>query len=138
MSLFFEIFCNCLLTSLWFWQTLAQVFSCEFCEISKNAFCYRTPQDDCFCKSEELTSRSSRPEVFLGKGVLKICAKFMGEHPCQSGISIQSNFIEITLRHRCSIVNLLHFFRTAFPKNSSKRLLLISVKNLVPTLLWAY
>ena len=22
------------------------------------------------------------PEVFLGKGVLKICSKFTGEHPC--------------------------------------------------------
>ena len=26
-------------------------------------------------------SRSSRPEVFLEKGVLKICNKFTGEHP---------------------------------------------------------
>ena len=24
-------------------ETLAQVLSCEFCEISKNTFCYRTP-----------------------------------------------------------------------------------------------
>ena len=24
-------------------ETLAQVFSCEFCEISKNSFFYRTP-----------------------------------------------------------------------------------------------
>ena len=31
-------------------RTLAQVFSCEFCEISKNIF-YRTPLDDCFCSS---------------------------------------------------------------------------------------
>ena len=28
------------------------------------------------------TYRSSHPEVFLGKGVLKICGKFTGEHPC--------------------------------------------------------
>ena len=27
-------------------------------------------------------SKSSHPEVFLGKGVLKICSKFTGEHPC--------------------------------------------------------
>ena len=32
---------------------------------------------------------SSRPEVFLRKGVLKICCKFTGEHPCQSAISIE-------------------------------------------------
>ena len=25
-------------------ETLAQVFSCDFCEIFKNTFCYRTPQ----------------------------------------------------------------------------------------------
>ena len=29
-------------------ETLAQVFSCEFCEISKNTFSCRTPPDDCF------------------------------------------------------------------------------------------
>ena len=29
-------------------ETLAQVFSCEFCWISKNTFFYRTPPDDCF------------------------------------------------------------------------------------------
>ena len=27
------------------------------------------------------SDRSSSPEVFLGKGVLKICRKFKGEHP---------------------------------------------------------
>ena len=35
-----------------------------------------------------------------------------------------SNFIEIALRHGCSPVNLLHIFRTPFPKNTSGRLLL--------------
>ena len=39
--------------------------------------------------------RSSRPEEFL------------------------SNFVEITLRHGCSPVNLLHIFRTPFSKNTS-------------------
>ena len=40
-------------------------------------------------------------ELFLEKGILKICSKFTGEHPCRSVISIKllSNFIEITLRH---------------------------------------
>ena len=27
-------------------ETLAQVFSCEFCEISKNTFFYRTPLEE--------------------------------------------------------------------------------------------
>ena len=29
-------------------ETLAQAFSCEFCEISKNTLFYRTPLDNCF------------------------------------------------------------------------------------------
>ena len=37
---------------------------------------------------------------------------------------LQSNFIESALRHGCSPVNLLHIFRTVFPKNTSGRLLL--------------
>ena len=71
--------------------------------------------------------RSSRPEVFLGKGVPKICSKFIGEHPCQSAISIklQNNFIEIERRHGCSPGNLLEIFRTTFLKNTSGRLLLV-------------
>ena len=35
-----------------------------------------------------------------------------------------TNFIEITLRHECSPVNLLHILRTPFPKNTSRGLLL--------------
>ena len=72
--------------------------------------------------------RSSPPEGFLGKGVLKICSKFTGEHPCRSVISVKllCNFIEITLQHGCSPVNLLHIFRTSFPKNTAEGLLLTS------------
>ena len=70
--------------------------------------------------------RSSHPEVFLVKGILKICSKFTGEHLCRSAISIKllCNFIEIALRHGCSTVNLLHIFRTRSLKNTSGWLLL--------------
>ena len=59
---------------------------------------------------------------------MKICSKITGEHPCRSVILIklQSNFIEITLRHGCSPVNLLHIFRTPSPRNTSEWLLLYS------------
>ena len=58
----------------------------------------------------ESVTRSSPSEVFLEKYILKICSKFTGERPCGSAISVklQSNFIEVTLRHGCSRVNLLH------------------------------
>ena len=39
------------------------------------------------CGEQSPKPRSSRPEEFLGKGVLKICSKFKGEHPCRSVIS---------------------------------------------------
>ena len=72
--------------------------------------------------------------MFLRKGVVKICSIFTGEHPCRSVnlIKLQSKFIEITLRHGCSPVNLLHIFRTLFPKNTSGWLLLnIFINNLI-------
>ena len=64
--------------------------------------------------------RSSHSELFLGKGVLKIRRKIIGEHPCRSAISIklQINFVEITLRHGSSPV-------TPFPRNTSGQLLLV-------------
>ena len=43
------------------------------------------------------------------------------------GCKLYCNFIEITLRHGCSPVNLLHIFRTPFPKNTSGGLLLYVV-----------
>ena len=75
--------------------------------------------------------RSSHPQVFLEKGVLKLCNKFTGEHPCRGVISIKllCNFIEITLSHACSHVNLLEIFRTRFSKNSSGWLLLLFIEN---------
>ena len=50
------------------------------------------------------TFRSSGPQVFLRKGVLKICNKYTGEHPCRSVISIKllCSFNEIPPRHGCN------------------------------------
>ena len=58
--------------------------------------------------------RSSYPELFLGRRVLKICSKLL------------CSFIEITLRHGCSPVNLLYIFRAPFLKNTPGWLLLVS------------
>ena len=75
---------------------------------------------------DHVIHRSSHTKVFFKKGVLKIYSKFTKEHPCRSVISIQlqSNFIEIALWHGCSLVNLLHIFRTSSPRNASGWLLL--------------
>ena len=115
------------------------MFYCEFCKISKNTIFTEhlrtTASVEIMQKRsyhilkliKSLNFRSNRPEVLLGKGVLKICSKFTGEHPCRSVISIKllCNFIEITLWHGYSPVNLLHFFRAPFSKNTSGWLLLV-------------
>ena len=52
--------------------------------------------------------RSSRPEVFCKKAVLRNFAKFTGKHLCQS------LFLNKVLGHRCFPVNFAKFLRTAF------------------------
>ena len=65
-------------------------------------------------------NRSSCPEVFFQKDVLRDFTKFTGKHLCQS---LQGNFIEITLRQglhkkeslaQCFPVNFAKFLRTPF------------------------
>ena len=53
-------------------------------------------------------TRSSLPEVFLGEGVLKICSKFTGEHPCKATL-LKSHFDMGVLLLSCCIF-LEHFF----------------------------
>ena len=63
----------------------------------------------------------------LGKRCSKNMQQFTGEHPRGSAISIklQTNFIKITLWHRCFSVNLLHIFKTALYRNIYGGMLLI-------------
>ena len=45
----------------------------------------------------------------------------------QHSMKLLCDFIEITLQHRCTPMNLLHIFRTPFPENTSVGLLLIII-----------
>ena len=56
--------------------------------------------------------RSSPPEVFVGKGVLKICT---GENPCKK---VLCNFIEIAFPRRFSPANLLRILGILFHKST--------------------
>ena len=87
----------------------------------QNLFCSRILKFFTTLMGRETKVRSSHPEAFLEKGVLKLCSKFTGEHPCRSMLC---NFIEIAFRHQCSPVNLLRIFRTPFLKNTCGWLLL--------------
>ena len=73
--------------------------------------------------------RCSRHVRYLGCQLLGgfiVCSKCRGEHSCRSVISVKllCNFIEMTLWNGCSPLNLLHIFRTHFPKNTYGGLLL--------------
>ena len=75
--------------------------------------------------------RSSRLKVFLRKGVLKICGKCSYKRipmlKCDFNKShLLCSVIKIAPRHGCSLVNLLHSFRTPLPKSTSGWLLLSS------------
>ena len=70
--------------------------------------------------SKTRTGRSNHPEVFLKKGVLKICSKFTGERPT---LSCEATLLKSHFRIGVP-VKLLHIFRTPFHKNTSGQLLL--------------
>ena len=64
--------------------------------------------------------RSSRPELFCKKGVLKKFTKFTGKHLCQSLFfnkvaSLRpATLLKKRLWHRCFLVNFVKFLRTTF------------------------
>ena len=43
---------------------------------------------------------SGPPEVFFGKGILKICSKVTGEHPCESVIYFNKVALHFGMRVR--------------------------------------
>ena len=57
--------------------------------------------------------------------IVWMCSKFTGEHHAE--VWFQQSCKAITLRYGCSPVNLLHVFRTPFPRNTSGWLLLIDL-----------
>ena len=69
-------------------------------------------------------NRSSRPEVFCEKGVLRHFAKFTGKYPYQrlffnKVADLACNFIKNNLWHRCFPVNFAKFLGTPFLQNTS-------------------
>ena len=85
-------------------------------------------------------NRSSRPEIFLKKGVLRNFAKFTGNHLCQrlffnkvAGLRLifdevaglrPATLLKKSLWHRYFPVNFAKFLRTPFLQSTSRRLIL--------------
>ena len=65
----------------------------------------------------QVKNRSSRPEVFSKKGVLRNFTKFTGNHQCQSLTSCKPQAVTLLkkkLWHRCFPMNFVKFLRTPF------------------------
>ena len=91
----------------------------------------------CMRRSEKGSNRPmdrSSPPVGV---LIKSCSENMQQFYSRTRMpkcdfnEVVYNFIEITLRHGCSPVNVLHIFRTHFPRNTSGGLLLYSCKERV-------
>ena len=78
------------------------MFACKTCEIFKNTYFEE------HLRMAASTVRSSRPEVFCKKGVLRNVTKFTGKHLCQS---LFFNKVAGPW-HRCFPGNFVKFLRT--------------------------
>ena len=91
--------------------------------VSKLALMFVTFTD---CDDVSLVNvRSSSPEVFCKKGILKIFAKFIEKHLCQSFLFNKVAFVRPAtllkkrLWHRCFPVNFRKYLRTLLLYNTS-------------------
>ena len=82
-----------------------------------------TPKTNPLLDYLENINRSSRPEVFYEKGVVRNFAKLTGKHLCQSLFlnTVQpATLLKRRLWHRCFPVNFAKFLRTPFSQNTSE------------------
>ena len=69
--------------------------------------------------------RSSRPEVFLGKGVQKICSKFTGEHSCRCDFNKAALLYWNRTSSWVFFCKFPEYLQNTFPKNTSGWLLFL-------------
>ena len=102
-------------------ETPAQVFSCEFWEISKNTFFYRTLPGDCFwvvtvLMRKKVLNIKKNGQVTV-RGVCAVQQQSLTDvlqNRCQA-----CNFIKERLQHRCFPMKFTKFLRTLFLQNTS-------------------
>ena len=108
---------------LLFFFALARVIDFELLNIKCTVSVMALSSSFSEIKEDNDLNRSSPPGLLLGKDVLEAGDKFTGEH--QHRKVMLCNFTDLTLRHWCPLVNLLHIFRTPFYKKIYEGLLLI-------------
>ena len=103
-------------------KALAQVFSCGFCEISKNnLFTSQNTSDGCFCRCLKIhfssdTARSSRSQIFFKISVLINFVTFTRKRLYCSLILVKLQALTLLkrLQHSCLPVSIEKFLRTTF------------------------
>ena len=109
-------------------RCLLFLVECKFC-LTKVYFSILTISTASWWKYCLLTgsarNRSSRPEVFCKKGVLRNFAKFKGKHLSQrlffnTVAGLPATLLKKSLWHRCFPVNLAKFLRTPFLQNTPR------------------
>ena len=98
------------------------MFFCEFCELFKNT-CF---VEDLKTAGSETPDRSSPPDVFCEKGILRNFAKITGKHLCRRA---PANLLKKSLWHRCLPVNFAKFLRIPFFTEHVRWLLLLFYEN---------
>ena len=96
------------------------VFSCEFCEISKDTFFTERVQATANACKKQIQKSHRRSSI--KKAVLKNYTIFTGKHLCCSLFLI--NLIKKRLQHRYFPDNIVELFRTPIMKSICERLLL--------------
>ena len=89
-------------------ETLAQVFSCDFFEILKRTFFYKTPLSDCFCYSvvfstfrvSQLTYNRSNHQIMFRR--MRVSKKYKNEVEQHFTINKQETRRVITIAFFCS------------------------------------
>ena len=83
------------------------------------------PRKRCSENMQQIYKRTPMPKCDFIKVARKRCSENMQQIYRRTFMpKCDFNFIEIALRHGCSPVNLLHIFKTPFPRNTSCWLLL--------------
>ena len=107
-------------------ETLAQVFSGEFCEISKNTFFYKAPLDDCFWTNtvKRIPKRYLVQNVPIQSNFINLY--LLGSILVRCICNKPATLLKKRLWHRCFPVNIAKFLRTPFLTEHLRWLLLFS------------
>ena len=95
-----EVLCN--ITK----KTLAQAFSCEFCELSKNTYSYKTPSSGCFSGVLWFVSQKMRITISANLFLIAILLHIIAL-PWDIDHKLKTRVFHFKLIHPCSWIHII-------------------------------